>query len=267
MEMTQDRGWPVRVAQAARALIQLSFAALGIALVLAGIMFLVMWRATGNPDTALTLTALTCGGGFAVIVAVLFITGVGIMSMRHASLANSAGTQKAIETLAVAVARQNDRAEAKDEAMLRMIEIMARGGQLRQPALPAPPTPDEQPKVTTGTTSYVLRVNGREVDHDLQPARRECWMYRLPDGRQARGDVLEAIVEHAWDEYDSAQFDDFRTYLRSLGHSFSNASYRTASDALEREGLMNEHGKLTTGQDEAERIIERMRVSASASAR
>lgn len=124
------------------------------------------------------------------------------------------------------------------------------------------PAPQDQKKATDGSGSFPIYNNGKEVEHPLQPPRGPTWMYRLPDSREARGDLVEGIIEHGWDEYDSGKFGDFRTYLRACGLAFSNASYRSAYDALEQEGLVNAAGNLITRQDEAERIIERMRARA-----
>lgn len=262
-------GLAAKAKDAIQAAMIVLIAALGAGFVLFVVTWAALWRLMGEETNAqgraFDLSMILCGFGFVLLVLVAAFGAAMIASIRHTSLSASAGMQRTIETLAQQTERTNERASAKDEAMLKMIEMMMRNGTL--PQLPAADSraitePEPVKQITTGTQSYTLRLNGQEVQHDAQRPRRDGWMYRLPDGREARGDILEGIIEHAWDDYSDGDFEDFRSYLRSRGFAFSNAGYRAACDVMRREGLMDESGKLTTGQADSEIAIERMRASA-----
>lgn len=217
-------------------------------------------------EVAVTLLCVGMFVAMFVISMVMFVLAVGGtrhfvsqmgQALTHEITAQHVATQQALvesmRTTQAAMSQMQD----QHRAIAQML-LSANQGASQQTLLRADPTPS--PKTATGQ-DMIIRWNGRQLQPEMHLA--HAWTYRLPDGREARGDLIEAIIEHAWDDYDSAEYADYRAYLRhKCGIQFSNAAYRTASDALEREGLLDPHGRLTTGQAEAERMIERMRVRA-----
>jgi hypothetical protein len=211
-----------------------------------------VWYVVNSIEDKTALTIVFCFIGFVAVSAVFLTVGVGVWYFR--SLGTSIVQSQSQDAQAVQMAivnmiaeqRKRDEMNVKRDEMNQQLLIAA----LTSKQLPAP-------AVTTGSGSFVLRDRGREVTHSTQPAQAVGWLYRLPDGRQVRGDLIEAIVDHQFDDYDSKKYPDFRTYLHEF-IDFGHTTYRSALDALEREGVCDSRGTFKVDQDEAWRIVAMM---------
>lgn len=190
------------------------------------------------------LTAIFCFIGLAVFAAVCAVAGFGLYYVRNlggALVEHQSRDNQAIQTAFVQLVAETRKTNEINQQLLNAA--------MSNKQLPAP-----SPAVTTGTGSFVLRDRGREVTHTQQPAQPSGWLYQLPDGRKVRGDLIEAIADHQFDEYDSKKFPDFRSYLHEYV-DFGHTTYRSAIDALEREGVCDSRGTFKVTQDEAWRIV------------
>jgi TM2 domain-containing membrane protein YozV len=198
------------------------------------------------------LTIIFCFVGLAVIVAVLCVAGFGLYYVRNlgASLVeHQSRDNQAMQTAFVQLVAETRKT---NDINLQLLNAAMNGKQL-----PAPT------RVSDGSGTFPIYNRGVEVGHNLQPAQPAGWAYRLPDGQQARGDLIEAIVRHGWDAYDSAQFPDLRSYVREVSSvGFRNDAYRLALEALKREGVCDESGRFTVNQPEAQRLLTLMRARA-----
>lgn len=211
-----------------------------------------VWYVVNSIEDKTALTIVFCLIGLSVFAAVLCVAGFGLYYVRnlggalveHQSRDNQA-MQAAFVQLVTETRKTND------------INMQLLNAALSNRQLPAP-------KVTDGSGTFPIYSRGIEMTHAQQPATPVVgWMYRLPDGRTARGDLVEAIIMHGWDDYDSTQYPDLRSYVRAAsGVGFGNDSYRMALDALEREGICDSAGRFQVNQMQAQRLLTIMRARA-----
>lgn len=87
------------------------------------------------------------------------------------------------------------------------------------------------------------------------------WMYMLPDGSEARGDIIEAIIDGAFDDKKDSSVE-LRDYIRTRYKvEFSNQSYGRAFRALQQVGAIDKTGKWLIGCDAADGVLRKMRES------
>lgn len=84
------------------------------------------------------------------------------------------------------------------------------------------------------------------------------WTYTLPDGTQARGDLITAIANGAFDE-DRDKDLEFRDYVRAQYHvEFSNRSYGDAIKALRYAGAIDKEGRWIIDHEQVTDLLGRM---------
>ena len=87
------------------------------------------------------------------------------------------------------------------------------------------------------------------------------WMYMLPDGSEARGDIIEAIIDGAFDK-DKDSSIDLRDYIRTRYKvEFSNQSYTKAVKALQQVGAVDKSGKWLIDGEATNGVLRKMRES------
>lgn len=212
---------------------------------------LAVWYVVNSIEDKTALTIVFCLIGLSVFAAVCCVAGFGLYYVRnlggalveHQSRDNQA-MQSAFVQLVTETRKTND------------INMQLLNAALSNRQLPAP-------KITDGSGTFPIYNRGIEMTHAQQPAQPAGWAYRLPDGTQARGELIEAIVQHGWDAYDPSIYPDLRSYVREVSSAgFRNEAYRDAMNALKREGVCDEAGRFSVRQDEAQRIVALMRARA-----
>lgn len=246
-EGVQTQHTPSKAMQAANAIF-----ALMVAIIFALSFFgLLVYYVVNSVQDKAALTIIFCFVGLAVIAAVVCVAGFGLYYVRNlgASLVeHQSRDNQAMQTAFVQLV-----AETRKTNDINLQLLNAAMGNKQLPA----------PKASNGSGTFPIFNRGIEVTHAQQPAQPAGWMYLLPDGRQARGDLIEAIIMHGWDSYDPSQYPDLRSYVRAAsGVGFGNDSYRNALDALKREGVCDEAGRFSVRQDEAQRILTLVRARA-----
>lgn len=237
----QTQHTPSKAMQAANAIF-----ALMVAIIFALSFFgLLVYYVVNSVQDKAALTIIFCFVGLAVVAAVVCVAGFGIYYVRNlgASLVeHQSRDNQAMQTAFVQLV-----AETRKTNDINLQLLNAAMGNKQLPSS----------KISDGSGTFPIFNRGVEVTHTQQTAQPAAgWLYGLPDGRQARGDLIEAIVRHGWDTYDPAQYPDLRSYVRAAsGVGFGNDSYRNALDALKREGVCDEAGRFSVRQDEAQRIL------------
>jgi hypothetical protein len=239
-------------ASSAQAMVNAVFALIMASLFLVGFFGFAVWYVVNSIEDKTALTIVFCFIGLVALSAVFGTVGIGVWYFR--SLGGSlvqhqadgvASLQNAFVQLVAETRRTNER-------NAELITEIRTAKQL--PAASSTP-------VTTGSGTFVINDRTRPISHAAQPAQPAGWLYQLPDGRKVRGDLIEAIVDHQFDDYDSKRYPDFRSYLHEFV-TFGHATYRSAIDALEREGVCDGAGKFRVTQDEAWRIVALMQARA-----
>lgn len=245
-------GQPSATDAKAQALANAIFALIMAALFILGFFGFAVWYVVNSIQDKTALTIVFCFIGLVALSAVFGTVGIGIWYFR--SLGGSLVQHQAegVASLQNAFVQLVAETRRTNETNAQLVTEIRNAKQLPASA----PTP-----VSTGSGTFTINDRGRPVNHTAQPAQPAGWLYQLPDGRKVRGDLIEAIVDHQFDEYDSKRYPDFRSYLHAYV-TFGHTTYRSAIDALEREGVCDGVGKFKVSQDEAWRIVALMQARA-----
>lgn len=244
---------PSATASKAQALANAIFALIMATLFIFGFFGFAVWYVVNSIEDKTALTIVFCFIGLVALSAVFGTVGIGIWYFR--SLGGSL------------VQHQAEGVASLQNAFVQIVAEQRKTNDINNQLLNAAlsnarqlPPPANTP-VTTGSGTYTINNMGKPHSHSAQPAQPAGWLYQLPDGRRVRGDLIEAIVDHQFDDYDSKRYPDFRSYLHEYV-TFGHATYRSAIDALEREGVCDSAGKFKVTQDEAWRIVALMQARA-----
>lgn len=235
----------------AQALANAIFALIMAALFVLGFFGFAVWYVVNSIEDKTALTIVFCLIGLSVFAAVMCVAGFGLYYVRNLGSALIEHQSRDNQTMQSAFVQLVTETRKTNDINMQLLNAAMNSRQL-----PAP-------KVTDGSGTFPIYDKGVPVQHPYQPAQPAGWAYRLADGTQARGDVIEAIVRHGWDVYDPAVYPDLRTYVREVSSAgFRNEAYRDAMKALKREGLCDDAGRFMVNQQEAQRMLSLMRARA-----